>query len=97
MGKTPSSKALIVTNPNPIVSPTNSGLNPGLQWSIITGKPIFFYLPETSQPIRVLVALHGMGGSDELFGHKLLEFAQQNKLLLLASTYRFDPNWQSPP
>ncbi len=59
---------------------------------------LFVHLPPDAaayQPLRVLVALHGVGSNGETFAQDLLTEADQNHWLLLAPTIQY-ANWMEP-
>ncbi len=96
------SKAMSVTSATSGILPSNSILKPGLNSTTLTNTAVFVYLPENivpnplNKPAHILFALHGINSSGEIFDHRLLEFAQQNHLVLLAPTFKFDQPWQNP-
>jgi predicted esterase len=59
---------------------------------------LFVHLPPDAaayQPLRVLVALHGVGSNGETFAQDLIGEADQNHWLLLAPTIQY-VNWMEP-
>jgi pimeloyl-ACP methyl ester carboxylesterase len=48
------------------------------------------------QPLQVLLALHGMGGSGEEFARNLLEYVDRGRWLLVAPTFEYGDDWQDP-
>lgn len=98
-GKPMPLKIMSAAGTTPIPLSANLGLKPGMYSEVLAGTSVFLYLPDTqttTQPAHILVALHGINGSGEIFGSKLIEFARQNGLVLLAPTFKFEQNWQNP-
>ena len=66
---------------------------------VLVGKlALFVHVPPNAtayQPLRVLVALHGVGSNGEAFAKDLIGEADQNHWLLVAPTLPYD-NWMDP-
>ena len=59
---------------------------------------VYLHLPKdlpTTQPVQVLVALHGMGGNGEQFAANLLKDAERNHWLIVAPTIDYG-DWTDP-
>src|SRR6267378_1042735 len=59
---------------------------------------VYLHLPKelpTTQPVQVLVALHGMGGNGEQFAANFLKDAERNHWLIVAPTIDYG-DWTDP-
>jgi predicted esterase len=66
---------------------------------VLGGIPVNVYVPSgitTRQQAQLMVILHGMGGAGEPMLKPLMEYADQNKWILLAPTFRYNADWQNP-
>lgn len=77
-----------------------SKLPPDFKLYRIATLAVTIYTPPTAsskvQPIRVLLALHGMFYNGGDFGMPLLDFARQNNLVLVAPTFNYNVNYKDP-
>lgn len=80
--------ATVAAAPGPIAPrPAPTGVT-----SVFVRAPAYV---DPSQPVRVLVALHGMGGSGEEFARDLIDQSSRNGWLLVAPTIQYG-DWTDP-
>lgn len=98
------------TNPPSVVSPVKAPIATPAPTQVPTitsqynqillaGTPVNIYVPAgiyAKQQAQLLVILHGMGGAGEPMLKPLMEYADQNKWVLLAPTFRYSSDWQNP-
>lgn len=76
-----------------------SKLPPDFKLYRIAGLSVTIYTPpdgNSGQPARVLLALHGMFYNGGDFAMPLLDYARQNRLVLVAPTFNYNVNYKDP-
>ena len=65
----------------------------------LAGLPATVYVPadmSATQPVQVLVALHGMHSNGGSFCQGLVAFSEQNRTILIAPTFDYNPDYTNP-
>ena len=86
------------TNPTPSPNPPSPVLLVTKPSQPLTDKELYVHLPPQAgpqKPLRVLLVLHGMGGSGEIFSQSLLRDADRNNWVLIAPTFQYQ-NYLDP-
>jgi pimeloyl-ACP methyl ester carboxylesterase len=95
-GQTIGSAPTVAPTSTPTLPPT---LSSQYEQAILGGVPVQIYVPggiETTKRAQLLIILHGMGGTGEPMLKSLKEYADQNKWILLAPTFKYNTDWQNP-
>ena len=70
----------------------------GLHNLLMAGMQVTVFVPygfSHQQSLQVLVAMHGMYSNGLVFSQGLLGFAQQNRLVVIAPTFNYNPDYKS--
>jgi pimeloyl-ACP methyl ester carboxylesterase len=84
------------------ILPLDVGANadpPGLQHLTLAGYKTTVYAPptlRTGEKTQLLIALHGLGGNGDNECQGLLDFARQNKIVVLAPSLFYNQDWHNP-
>lgn len=84
-GAKPLALAALPSTPNPAPGP-------------VAAPSYFLYVPPglpADQPVRLIIALHGMGGSGQDFGQAFVPSARAHGWILAAPTFQYG-DWQNP-
>lgn len=86
--------------PNDNLVDAVSKQSPDFKLYRIAGLPVSIYVPPADslngQTPQVLFALHGMFYNGGDFGKPLLDFARDNRLVLVAPTFNYNVNYKDP-
>lgn len=71
-------------------------LGQGLNHLTLANVPLTVFVPASlkpSEPAQLLMAFHGMGGNGQDMCDKMITFAEQNNVVVIAPTFSYNPDY----